>query len=337
MAKITVLMPTYNVASYVKEAIESVLQQTYSDLELLVMDDCSTDNTVEVVQSILDPRLRIEQNERNLGLADNLNRGLSLIHTELVARMDGDDIAEPNWLEEGVSVLDRHPEIGVCGGGFKRFGISDSLVFLPEKHEDIVVNMLFACSIVVPVFRYELFAKHFKHYRQDSFPAEDYRFWADCAEVTRFHNVRKVLFHYRMHESQICTSLKESQTVKSDAVRVLLLKRLTDNLSDDDIQFFLLSFTKNIIHDRKTLDEQYQFAEKLCLMNQEKQYYDSDALRRGLFGRIKRAVYFSVVADYFSKGYNLAAYKAYLKSGLAFQIKRKNEAKLFLKSLLGRS
>ena len=90
MAKVTVLMPTFNVSQYVKDAVESVLGQTYSDFELLVIDDCSSDNTIDIVRGIKDPRIRIERNERNLGLADNLNRGLSLIKTEYVARMDGD-------------------------------------------------------------------------------------------------------------------------------------------------------------------------------------------------------------------------------------------------------
>ena len=85
MHKVTVLMPTYNVAPYVREAIQSVLKQTYRDFELLVIDDCSSDETVEVVGSIDDPRIRIVQNEKNVGLAENLNRGLSHITTEYVA------------------------------------------------------------------------------------------------------------------------------------------------------------------------------------------------------------------------------------------------------------
>ena len=82
MPRVTVLMPTYNVAPYVREAIDSVMQQTYTDFELLVIDDCSTDDTVSVVRSIDDPRIHIVQNEKNVGLAKNLNRGLSHITTE---------------------------------------------------------------------------------------------------------------------------------------------------------------------------------------------------------------------------------------------------------------
>ena len=125
-------MPTYNVAPYVKEAIESVLRQSYHDFEMLVVDDASTDDTLAVVHSIYDPRIRIAAFDNNVGLAENLNRGLALIDTEYVARMDGDDIAEPFWLEKEVAVLDTHPEIGICSGGFERFGTVQSLVRFPE-------------------------------------------------------------------------------------------------------------------------------------------------------------------------------------------------------------
>ena len=124
MPRLTVLMPTYNVATWVEESIHSVLNQTYHDFELLIVDDGSTDDTLDRVQSIQDSRIRIAAFPDNVGLAENLNRGLDIINTELVARMDGDDIAEPDWLESGVRILDTHPEVGICSFGFQFFGRS---------------------------------------------------------------------------------------------------------------------------------------------------------------------------------------------------------------------
>jgi glycosyltransferase involved in cell wall biosynthesis len=336
MPKVTVLMPTYNVAPYVKEAVESVLRQTYSGFDLLVIDDCSTDGTLDVVRSINDSRIRIVQNEYNLGLADNLNRGLGMIHTEYVARMDGDDIAEPDWLEKEVSVLDNNPEIGVCGGCAQRFGTSDSLVILPESHEECKVNMLFSCSTLVPVYRHELYSKYGLRYSHEAFPAEDYRFWADCIKVTRFHNVQKVLFHYRMHETQICTSLKDAQIGKTNEVRRVMLEWLDAEMNEEDKQYFLTSFIAGEIHDRETLTEQKQFAEKLLRLNQKQKHFDSQALCRGLTNHIQLSVYSTVINDYFGSGYSLKSYCKYLKSGLAFNTKPKFESKLFFKSLLHR-
>ena len=127
MSRVTVLMPTYNVAPWVDEAIQSVLNQTYKDFDLLVIDDDSSDDTLAHVRAINDPRIRIAAFPNNVGLADNLNRGLDLTDTELVARMDGDDIAEPDWLETGIKVLDSHPEVGICSFGFQFFWHQDLL------------------------------------------------------------------------------------------------------------------------------------------------------------------------------------------------------------------
>ena len=335
MPKVTVLMPTYNVAPYVKEAVDSVLGQKYADFELLVIDDCSTDNTVEVVRGISDPRIRIVRNDSNMGLANNLNRGLSLIHTEYVARMDGDDIAEPHWLGEELSVLECHPEIGVCGGCGKRFGTSDSLVMLPEGHEDCVVGMLFQCSILVLVFRHELFSKYGLKYDPDAFPAEDYRFWADCCKVIRLHNVQQVLFHYRMHETQICTSLKEIQVEKANEVRRIMLEWIGRELSEEEVDFFLHSFVTMEVHDKHALDECWKFMERLCRLNAANGRFDQAALRRGLSDHIRIGLYSSIIEDFFGEGYRMKSYGNYLRSGLAFHTKPKLEAKLLLKSIFG--
>ena len=172
MARVTVLMPTYNVAPWVEESIHSVLNQTYRDFELLVVDDASTDDTLDRVRAIDDPRIRIAAFPNNVGLAENLNRGLGIIDTELVARMDGDDIAEPDWLETGINVLDTHPEVGICSFGFQFFGTKTSLVRFPEHHEDSKAQMLFGCTVIVPVFRKSVFSDNQLRYNTEAFPAQ---------------------------------------------------------------------------------------------------------------------------------------------------------------------
>lgn len=119
--RVTVLMPVYNVEKYVKEAIESVLNQSYKNFQLLILDDCSTDDTAGIVKSFTDTRIRYYRQEKNVGLAENLNSGVELSDTEYLARMDGDDISVPTWLEKQILFLDAHPEIGLCSVGFRFF------------------------------------------------------------------------------------------------------------------------------------------------------------------------------------------------------------------------
>lgn len=334
MAKVTVLMPTYNVAPYVKEAIESVLQQTYRDFELLVIDDCSTDNTVAIVRQINDPRIRVVQNERNLGLAENLNRGLSLISTEYVSRMDGDDIAEPQWLEREVSILDSHPDIGICGGGFERFGSCKSLVRFPEHHEDCLANMLFECSIIVPTFRMSLYRDRGLRYRTDAFPAEDYQFWAECLRITKAHNIQETLFRYRMHPSQICTARRQEQERKVAEVRLYMLEWLSTDFTTADKDYYIGPFMANEIVSKQDLTERKAFADKIIEKNRQVGHFDEATLRHRLHKHLVQAIYHTVNNRYFKDGYSLGRYMRYLGSGLALKTNCRYEVRFLLKSLL---
>ena len=336
MPRVTVLMPTYNVAPYVREAIESVLRQTYSDFDLLVIDDCSTDNTVEVVRNIDDPRIHIVQNEKNVGLAENLNRGLSLITTEYVARMDGDDIAEPCWLEREVAVLDSHPEIGICSGGFERFGTVKSLVRFPERHEDCMANMLFECSVIVPTFRMSLYRDYGLRYSTEEFPAEDYRFWAECLRVTRIYNIQETLFHYRMHPTQICTARRKEQQHKVAQVRLYMLEWLSEDFNEEEQTYYTGQFMTPQIASKQDYQERKAFCRNLIEKNRNVGHFDEKALRRRLDKHLTLTLYSNIVERFFADGYSLSHYLQYLTSGLAFRTGRKYETKFLLKSLLHR-
>ena len=335
MSKVTVLMPTYNVAPYVKEAIDSVLRQTYQDFELLVIDDCSTDGTVEVVRETEDPRIRIVQNEHNLGLAENLNRGLSLISTEYVARMDGDDIALPHWLEREVSFLESHPEVGVCGGGGVRFGTMTSTIRFSEWHDDIAANMLFQCTIIVPTFRMSLYRDHGLRYRADAFPAEDYRFWADCMRVTRLHNIPDTLFLYRMHNTQICTSRREEQQLKVAEVRKYMLHYLGENVTQSDENYFTDRYQAPICS-LSDWRQRRHFSRRLLRMN-DSGFFSDNSLRRRLKSHLQQTLYYTVVGRYFSNGYNITAYFRYLFSSLAMKTGLRYELRFLAKSILHRT
>lgn len=334
MPRVTVLMPTYNVAPYIREAIDSVMQQTYTNFELLVIDDCSTDDTVSVVRSIDDPRIHIIQNEKNVGLAENLNRGLSHITTEYVARMDGDDIAETFWLEREVTILDSHPEIGICSGGFERFGTVKSLVRFPERHEDSMANMLFECSVIVPTFRMSLYRDYGLRYSTEAFPAEDYRFWAECLRITKIYNVQETLFHYRMHPTQICTARREEQQRKVAQVRLYMLEWLSGDFTEEDQAYYTGQFMTPQIASKQDYQERKAFCRKMIEKNRNVGHFDEEALRRRLDKHLTLTLYSTIVDRFFNNGYSIPKYLNYLSSGLAFRTGRKYETKFLLKSLL---
>ena len=121
MPRVSVILPAYNAEAYLKEAIDSILNQTFPDFQLIVINDCSTDGTEEIIRQYADPRLVPVKNEKNLGIAATLNRGLSLAQGDYIARMDADDISLPHRLERQVAYLDAHPDIAVLGTNVETF------------------------------------------------------------------------------------------------------------------------------------------------------------------------------------------------------------------------
>ena len=337
MPQVTILMPTYNVASYIDEAIDSVLRQRYRDFVLLVVDDASTDGTWERVCRYDDPRIRRVRHDSNLGLADNLNSGLALVETEYTARMDGDDIAEPDWLKSEVEFLDTHPDIGICGGGCEVFGSKNHTVLFPADAPSVAVNMLFECSLTVPTFRTSLIREYGLHYRDDAFPAEDYRFWVDCLQVTNICNIPRVLFHYRMHERQISTALHDRQQQQSDAVRRIMLHRLNSNISDSDTDYFLQHYVPGKVSSLADYRAMRRFSRRLIDMNRGSGYFNAAALRQRCRHQEVQTLYQFVTQRYFPNGYSLRAYLRYLFSGCAWRTTLHYETRFLIKSILHRS
>lgn len=110
MPKMSVLMPVYNAERFLREAIDSILAQTFTDFEFLIIDDCSTDSSPEILKSYSDPRIRIYRNEQNSGISATLNRGIELAEAPLIARMDADDVSYPQRLQRQWDFIQEHPD-----------------------------------------------------------------------------------------------------------------------------------------------------------------------------------------------------------------------------------
>ena len=140
MPKVSVVMSVYNGERHLREAVDSILNQTFGDLEFIIVDDGSRDRTWEILQSYDDSRIVLLRNEQNIGLTKSLNRGLAATRGEYVARMDADDVSLPQRLERQVGFLDQHPEIGLVGCAFLQInegGQEFEIFHPPLKNEDI--------------------------------------------------------------------------------------------------------------------------------------------------------------------------------------------------------
>src|SRR3954468_872886 len=148
MPKVTVLMAVYNGERYLREAIESVLSQTFADFEFLILNDGSTDSSAAIVRSYSDRRIRLIDNQRNVGLARSLNQGLELAQGTYVARQDADDISDPDRLARQVSFLEMHANVALVGTWYQKIDAGGQVIGRrqpPCEHIEICWSLLFFC------------------------------------------------------------------------------------------------------------------------------------------------------------------------------------------------
>jgi glycosyltransferase involved in cell wall biosynthesis len=196
---ISVIMPAYNAAAYLTQAINSILSQTYSNFELIILNDGSTDQTEELIQSFSDTRIKYINNQRNLGIVATLNKGFTAAQGEYVARMDADDICFPVRLEHQINFLESHPSIGVLGSAIQLIdqrGRNLHKGFFPNDDALIRWAMMFTNPIAHPtvMIRRKLFLLC-NGYRD--VPAEDHDLWERMGNITSFANLPEVLLCLR--------------------------------------------------------------------------------------------------------------------------------------------
>ena len=197
MPRVSVLMPVYNVnKQYLRESIESILNQTFTDYEFIIIDDGSDENIEDIVNSYNDSRIRFYRNEKNLGVAKTRNRLLDLATGEYLANQDADDISLPERLQTMVDFLDNNPNVGVCGCNIKMIPENNELHY-PE-HVDFL-GMLNGGSMANPtlMFRKEILEKYSLKYDEAFVSAEDYNLLSKLIKVCNLYNIQKVLLHYR--------------------------------------------------------------------------------------------------------------------------------------------
>lgn len=218
MPRVSVLMPVYNTKpEHLREAIDSILAQTFTDFEFLILNDCSPNADVEeVVKSYTDPRIVYAVNEHNLGISGSRNRLLDMAKGEYLAVMDHDDISLPERFEKQVAFLDVHPDVGIVGT-FTR-GMSKGTVKLRPTADMEIKKMLMAhCNLSHPscMLRASVLKEHGIRYEEMFSPAEDYSLFARLIPVTQFAILPEALFIYRDWEGN--TSHKQAKKMEAAA------------------------------------------------------------------------------------------------------------------------
>jgi glycosyltransferase involved in cell wall biosynthesis len=225
MPLLSILTPVYNREAYIGAAIESVQQQGISDWEMIIVDDASTDRTVEVVQTYQakDDRIQLIQKAENSGISATRNRGLDVVNGKYIVMLDSDDICFLNRFEQQVSFLEKHPEIGVLGGWAKHIGTSNRQ-FTPEAEDGVLrARSLYRCPFVhsSTTVRTAVIQEHHLRYNEAYPAANDYNFWVRILPHTRVHNLQEYLVGYRKHPQNISrTHQSEQQHLRQETSRL---------------------------------------------------------------------------------------------------------------------
>lgn len=225
---VSILMPVYKTADYLKEALDSMLTQSFNDFELIVLNDCSPDNSEEILDTYSDSRIIRYRGEKNQGLANVLNMGLNLARGKYIARMDSDDISMPTRLKTQVEYLESHPDVDLCSCGMQLFGARNDVWIRESDPEKVKITALFFSPILhaSSVWRKDSFDHNALRFRQEMVPAEDYDLWCRAlAAGLRLVNIPEVLYKYRIRPDQATentarTSAKEIEVKRSFAGKI---------------------------------------------------------------------------------------------------------------------
>lgn len=230
---ISVLIATYNVGKYLEAALRAVMAQSYRNLEIIVVNDGSPDNTAEILTRLAaeDARIRVLHNPHNLGIVASLNKGLEVIKGDYVARTDSDDLTEPDWIESLYQTMEQRPDVLAMSvymtpmheaesGRLGRSIKVDQILTNPVGHKAVQRYMLLHgnplcnCALI----RGSVFTQHGLRYEDYPY-AEDYKFWLEVSKIGQLDNLPRPLGHYRLHTRQVSSAYQEIQMQTARRIR----------------------------------------------------------------------------------------------------------------------
>lgn len=208
-------MSVYNGEKFLRESIESILAQTYSDFEFIIIDDCSTDNSVNIVRSYEDKRIHLVRNEYNMHLPVSFNKGIRLSKGQYIARMDADDISVLNRFDKQVNYLDKHSDVAVVGGGFQAIDADGNELYMhhPATGEKIARYCLMPTPLAHPtvMMRRDIIVDNNLFYDERYSSAQDYDLWQRINKKFKIDNLTDILLKYRIQSNSISIAKRQEQ------------------------------------------------------------------------------------------------------------------------------
>ncbi len=289
---ISVVLPIYNGEKYLGEAIQSILNQTFTDFELLIIDDCSKDNGLEIAQSYKDPRIRILKNEKNLGLALSIDRGIQESRGQFIARMDQDDIALRQRFARQILYLENHRDIDIVGTWATTIGEKTGVkIRRPTNPDEVKASLLFRTSLIHPtiMIRKSFLEKNgvrYGHFENNTVGfIEDYDFYTRAIQFGKLANISEVLLKYRKHSAQTSVEKVKTQIEFAKVIVRRQLERLGIDPTEEDLATAVAVKRYLFLDDMTFQHKLEKLFRKIIEANEIKKIYKEKSLKK-VFGEI---------------------------------------------------
>lgn len=330
MKKLTVIMPVYNGEKYLKEAVDSVLNQKFTDFDLLILNDNSSDATAQILEDYAkkDTRVVVVTKTSNEGPANLRNEGIEKANTPLIALLDADDIALPTRFEKQIQVLEADNELALCGTWFTIFGDKkEKVIKHAVAHDDLKVQFLHSCGLGNSTVMFKKSAIKNLRFEHEYVPAEDYGLWSEFIANSKFYNIPESLVRYRWHPGNISQTKEENLRIAEVAIKKRQLTRLGIDENSDNAIYYVnavcLKRKQSFEDIKQTISASYELLEK----NKSIQFYNQKVFQKHIERTILRTIR--------NAKKNNLSYFNYVKneSGYFSKIKFLDKAVLFFKCL----
>ncbi len=308
---ITAAMPTYNAEKYISAAIDSVLNQTFKDFELLIINDGSVDQTLKIISSYKDKRIRLIDLDRNKGIAYCRNLALRKARGEFIAWTDSDDLNEPTRFEKQIYFLQHNLDFGGCGTWLSRFKASKTHYVTKafKNPEKIKAALLFKPASIpnaTAMLRLSEIKKYGLKYDESLQISEDYDFIFNCSKHMEFSNIQEVLYRYRDSETSIMKTFEDREEQTFNILKTVYKKALAslDIIANEkELRLHHAICSRKIFSEFSEFQEGYYWLEGLKLANDQKVTYDikafNDIVTEQFFFLSKKASSFGLKTLFF--------------------------------------
>lgn len=331
MVRVSVIFPVYNGAKYIRTSVRSILEQSFREFELLLINDGSTDETPDILKEFTDPRIRIINNKKNSGLIFSLNRGISEAKGEYLARMDADDESLPNRFAEQVRFLDLHKDVDICGTLMTCFITDRIYQHRYFNSEDVGAALVFTNPIVHPsvMMRRSIFTEESVQYNSNYPHAEDYAMWVQLVGKHKFAILNSVLIRYGAHDDQM--SRKFNSVTRNSVIKAhrMIFEALNIDASEEESSIHAALFFEDYRNEKSFVKSAEKWLLKLTSSNRQQKIFSTPAFEK-LAGEWWFRIHQHLAA------YGSGGYSSYKKSPLSsmYQPTTKSLIKLRIKSIL---